>query len=118
MAQADAYEELAAQWLRARGWEIVARNVRFRGGELDIVALDGGHLVFVEVRQRSNPRYTGAAASVGRDKQRRLVRAASLFLQRHPRWANRPCRFDVIAFEPPQSAAHPEPRWIRAAFTA
>lgn len=114
----DPYEDLAARWLRARGWRIVARNARFRGGELDIVALDGGQLVFVEVRRRSNPRFAGAAASVGYRKQQRLLRAARLFLQRHPRWASLPCRFDVIAFEPRQSCADPEPRWIRAAFTA
>ncbi len=114
----DAYEERAARWLQARGWQILARNVRFRGGELDIVARDGEQLVFIEVRHRSNPRYAGAAASVDARKQRRLLHAAALYLKQHPRRAAMPCRFDVIAFEPPQSAADPEPRWIRAAFTA
>lgn len=82
------------------------------------MALDGEQLVFVEVRGRGNPRYAGAAASVDRRKQRRLLLAASAFLQRHPQWARRPCRFDVIAFEPRQSGPDPEPMWIRAAFTA
>ncbi|MFV0278890.1 MAG: YraN family protein [Parahaliea sp.] len=112
------HEQAACHWLAARGLHILGRNLRYRGGELDIVALDGDTLVFVEVRSRSNPRYAGAAASVGRHKQQRLLRAASAFLKSHSKLANHPCRFDVVAFEPPQSTASPEPRWIRSAFTA
>ncbi|MBA6412972.1 YraN family protein [Parahaliea sp. F7430] len=112
------YEEHAAQWLEQRGWKILYRNVRFRSGELDIVALDQQQLVFVEVRKRSNPRYPSATESVDKRKQQRLLWAAASFLQRHPQWANRACRFDVIAFEPRQSLASFEPIWIRAAFTA
>ncbi|WP_235898531.1 YraN family protein [Parahaliea maris] len=104
--------------MRDQGLRILARNVHFKAGELDIVALHGDTLVFVEVRARSNPRYSGAAASVDRRKQAKLLRAAALFLRQHARWANYPCRFDVIAFEPRQSAANPEPTWIRSAFTA
>lgn len=114
----DRHEALAARWLRKQGLRILARNVRYNAGELDIVALHGHTLVFVEVRARSNPRYAGAAASVDRRKQHKLLRAATLFLRQHARWANYPCRFDVIAFEPRQSAAQPEPLWIRSAFTA
>lgn len=113
----DAFEERAALWLQERGLQLLARNFRCRGGEIDIVALDGECLVFLEVRRRSNPRFAGAAASVDRRKQQRILRAAQLFLQRHPQWSDLPCRFDVIAFEPPQSAPDSAPLWIRAAFT-
>ncbi|TXS94919.1 YraN family protein [Parahaliea aestuarii] len=114
----DPHENRAAEYLQQQGLRLVGRNIRYRGGELDIVALDGDTLVFVEVRARSNPRYAGAAASVDRRKQRKLQLAASLFLRSQPRWRNYPCRFDVIAFEPRQSSPAPDPLWIRSAFTA
>jgi putative endonuclease len=98
--------------------QVLARNFGGRFGEIDIVALDAGQLAFIEVRGRSNPRFAGAAASVDRRKQQRLLKTAQLFLQRHPALATLPCRFDVIAFEPPQSGAEPRMRWIRGAFTA
>ncbi|WP_170150242.1 YraN family protein [Parahaliea mediterranea] len=114
----DPHEELAAAFLQQQGLQLIGRNIRFRGGELDIVALDGNTLVFVEVRARRNPRFASAAASVDWRKQRKLQLAASLFLRSQPRWRNYPCRFDVIAFEPRQSSPAPEPQWIRSAFTA
>lgn len=112
------YEERAAIWLEARGWQLVCRNFRCRMGELDLIALDGASLVFVEVRARSHPGYGGAAASVGRRKQQKLRRAAMAFLRRHPQWAGYPCRFDVIAWEPRQFVPDEAPRWIRDAFGA
>jgi len=79
------------------------RNVQSRHGEIDIVCVDAGDLVFVEVRQRGHARYGGAAASVGRSKQARLIRTAQVWL---PRLVTRyfggqipPCRFDVVAVQ-------------------
>lgn len=118
MPSGEDFEQRAARWLRARGLRIVARNFRCRCGEIDLVVRDRDHLVFVEVRARSNPRYVSAAASVDARKQRRLVRAAQVFLQKHPQLSHLPCRFDVIAFEPRQSAPDAEPHWLRAAFTS
>ena len=115
----DDYECRAARWLRdQQGLPLVARNFRGKTGEIDIIARDGEHLVFVEVRARSNPRYASAAASVDRRKQQRLLRTAHLFLRAHPELAALPCRFDVITFDPPQSGTEPGIRWIRGAFTA
>ncbi len=114
----EAFEDRAASWLCQRGLSILARNFRCRCGEIDLIARDGKHLVFVEVRARSNPRYVSAAASVDARKQRRLLRAAQVFLQRHPELARLPCRFDVIAFEPRQSDPDSQPNWVRAAFTS
>lgn len=113
----DGYETRAADWLCQRGLTVLARNFRTRAGEIDIVARDGASLVFVEVRARSHPRFAGAAASVTRRKQRRIVRAAQSYLQRHPGLAALPCRFDVIAFEPGSDPGAP-PRWLRGAFHA
>lgn len=112
------YEDTAADWLCEQGWQLLQRNFRCKVGEIDIIALDGEHLVFIEVRSRSNPRFASAAASVDRRKQQKLLRAASVFLQRHACWQSKPCRFDVLAFDPRQSTPGAAPRWIRAAFSA
>jgi len=117
-ASGDAYEIRAAGWLRERGMRLLARNFRARTGEIDIIARDRDHLVFLEVRARSNPAFSSAAESVDWRKQQRIVRTARLFLQRHPELASLPCRFDVIAFEPRQSGDHLAIRWIPGAFTA
>lgn len=108
-------EELAMRHLQASGLTIVSRNLRARSGEIDLVALDGGILVFIEVRQRRSPRYGGAAASVNRDKQRRLIRTAQYFLPRLvQRWCAGlmpACRFDVVSLESGTL------KWIKNAFT-
>ena len=117
MSRGEDYERRAAALLAGKGLRVLARNFRARAGEIDIIALEGETLVFVEVRARSNPAYASAAASVDLRKQRKLLATAQNFLKRHPGWRERPCRFDVIAFEPRQSATELTPNWIRGAFT-
>ena len=112
------YEERAARWLQAKGLQLLQRNFQRKTGEIDIIARDGDHLVFIEVRSRSNPRYSSAAASVDRRKQQRIARTAQLYLQQYPCAAKLPCRFDVVAFEPRQSPADEGINWIRGAFFA
>lgn len=112
------YERQASKWLEEQGLQLLTRNFRGKTGEIDIIARHGEHLVFLEVRARSNRTFTTAAGSVDRRKQQRIVRTAQLFLQRHPELAGLPCRFDVIAFEPRQSDSDLEIRWIPGAFTA
>lgn len=114
----DEFEDRAALWLQDRGLRIVAKNYRTRTGEIDLVALHGDQLVFVEVRVRRNPRFCSAAASVDRPKQVRILRAAQRFLQQHSALRELPCRFDVVAFEAPQSGDDALVRWIKAAFIA
>ena len=108
----DAGESDALAFLAARGLRPLARNVRFKGGELDLVMLDGETLVFVEVRRRGRVDFGDALDSVDARKVRKLVLAARLYLQREPRHAHRDCRFDVVGFDGPA-----EPRWVRGAFT-
>ena len=109
-------ENRALELLQRAGLQLLARNLRCRAGEIDLVMRDGEQLVFVEVRRRRTERYGGAAASIGAAKQRRLLRAAAWFLgplaQAH--WAGRtpPCRFDVVALE--SDGAH----WLKDAFRA
>lgn len=89
-------EDLAARYLLASGFELLARNVRAGPGELDIVARDGRTIVFVEVRCRRQGAGIGPAASVTARKRTRLLRAAEIWIGRHG-FDNAPCRFDLIA---------------------
>lgn len=107
-------EAAAREHLVAQGMTPVAANVGYRLGELDLVMHDGESLVFVEVRYRRDDRFGGGAASVDWRKCRKLVRAAELFLMQHPRWADAPCRFDVIDAE--GDVAAPRLTWLRDAF--
>lgn len=90
-------EDLAARWLDRQGYRLVARNAVTRAGEIDVVALDGEVLCFVEVKARSTASYGPAVAAVTPAKQRRLMRAAALWLARHPH--DGPCRFDVLGMD-------------------
>jgi putative endonuclease len=91
-------EDDAVRWLAGAGFEIVARNVTNRGGEIDVVAREGETLCFVEIKARAGDRYGLAIAAVGFTKQRRLSRAASLYLVARG-WHGRPCRFDVLGLD-------------------
>jgi putative endonuclease len=108
-------EDIAAEFLRARGLEILDRNFRRRLGELDIVAREGDTLAIVEVRTRASDRYGGAAASVDFRKQQRLVRAAALFLQQRRHLSHLRVRFDVIVVADIESE-NPQVEWLRHAF--
>jgi putative endonuclease len=111
-----AAEDIAAEFLRARGLEILQRNYLRRLGELDIVARDPkGVLVIAEVRARASNRFGGAAASVDFRKQQRLVRAASQLLQQRSELSRLPVRFDVLCVSGVGSDS-PRVDWIRQAF--
>lgn len=92
-------ERLAEAHLRGLGFRILARNLHLRSGELDLVALDGDALVFVEVRTRRGSGFGSAEASVDARKRARIVRAArrALAERRWPR--HRRLRFDVVAID-------------------
>jgi putative endonuclease len=89
-------EDLACDELRRRGYAIVARRHRCRGGELDIIARDGSTLVFVEVKTRDGVRFGTGAEAVTAPKRRRIARLAREYVVRH-RLTDRACRFDVVA---------------------
>src|SRR5262249_50865772 len=87
-------EDFAGRELKRRGYEILARRWRQRGGEIDIVARDGGTLVFVEVKARDGRAFGAAAEAVAGWKQRRIVQLGLEYIARH-RLFDCPCRFDV-----------------------
>ena len=115
--EGDAAEACALEYLLARGLVLLERNYQVaagpsaRAGEVDLILRDrDGTLVFVEVRARSGLSHGGAAASVTRVKQRRLIFAARHYLIRHA--TPPPCRFDVVAMD------GAEITWLQAAFDA
>jgi putative endonuclease len=88
-------ERAAERFLRRHGYRILQRNYNCPGGELDLVALDGRMVVFVEVRSTATDDVLRPALSVNLEKQRRLTRAALHFVRRK-RLRDPSCRFDVL----------------------
>jgi putative endonuclease len=89
-------ERLAADHLERRGYRVIDRNYRYRGGELDLVARDGDTLVFVEVRARRSAAHGAPFETVGREKQRRVARTAEHWLVTHG-LTRAFARFDVVS---------------------
>lgn len=114
----QAAEGWALTHLEEHGLRLLERNWRCRLGELDLVMLDDDTVVFVEVRYRRHSAWGGAEASVDARKRSRVSAAALVFLQQQPRWAHRPCRFDVVAIGPAEPSSPPRLNWIRGAFDA
>ena len=110
----DGFEARALALLQRASLVLLERNYVTRYGEIDLVMRDGDCVVFVEVRYRGSSAQGGAAASVAAGKRGRLGRAAALYLQAHPALADRPCRFDVIAFDGAAASAPAE--WLQHAF--
>ncbi len=117
-------EAAALAHLEQAGLQLVLRNFRCKGGEIDLVMLErrsmtrapGATLVLVEVRYRSSERFGGAAASVDWRKQRRLANAAQYLLLKHRELRRYPARFDVVAISPSATDSN-KIDWIKSAFT-
>jgi len=97
-ALGSAGESAAARYLERRGFRVVEANVRCRIGEIDLVAIDAGVIVFVEVKGNRGGKYGAPEEMVTPFKQRRLTRLAAWYLQRRC-WLGRPARFDVVAVD-------------------
>ena len=107
----DAWEAKARRWLESKGLHFLAANVRERGGEIDLIMRHKTTTVFIEVRYRRSSRFGGAANSVTRAKQVRLLQAARLWLARHNRsFDTGYCRCDVVA------CTENDVEWIQNAF--
>ena len=104
---------MAEEFLRTHRYTIVARNYRCRAGEIDLVALDGPVIVFVEVRSRSGAAFGTPLESVDGRKQARVGRVAQQFLAAR-RWYDRDARFDVIGVR--FDAEPPSVEHVRGAF--
>ena len=104
-------EQQAARFLEAQGFAICARRFRSGAGEIDIVARRADLLIFVEVKARA--RLDDAAYAVGQRQQRRIARAAAIWLASNPEDAALDMRFDCILIAPGDPPCH-----IPAAFDA
>jgi putative endonuclease len=93
----SAGEAFVAGRLERAGYRILDRNWRVRGGELDLVALDGETLVFVEVKVRSGGSYTTAEDSLDWRQLNRLMVAAERYVQQHEEHYDRVWRVDLVA---------------------
>lgn len=89
-------EQLAVRWLEEKGFRILERNYRNRLGEIDIVADDGGVIVFIEVRTLKASAGHSPEETIRWKKQQRISRTAQAYIQ-HKRMEERPARFDVVA---------------------
>ena len=110
-------EAQAAEWLRRRGYTVLAAGYHSRFGEIDLIARDDKYLCFIEVKLRKSDAFAPGRAAVDRRKQQKLRTTAELYLAEHPCPGLQP-RFDVAEVYAPQGTATriPEIRYIENAF--
>jgi putative endonuclease len=94
----DLGEDLAVNALTEKGYRVVARNHKIYGHEIDVIAMDGDTLVFVEVKTRSNRDYGKPLASIGPTRVKRLRKAAELYLVKE-KIKGVSVRFDAVSVE-------------------
>ena len=108
-------ERAAARYLRRQGFRILARQHSTRLGEIDLIALDGDCVVFVEVKTRRSESAGHPVEAVTPEKQRQLTRLALAWLKQHNLLEHR-ARFDVVAVLWPEGSRRPEIQHYRNAF--
>ncbi len=89
-------EEVAANFLKKQGYQIIERNYQARMGEVDIVAREGKSIVFIEVKTRRSTDFGLPEEALSYDKRRRLTKLALGYLAYH-KIKNKNCRFDVVS---------------------
>jgi putative endonuclease len=97
MTRPNTAERRAARWYRLRGWRILGANVWAGGNELDLIVRRGRTLRFVEVKEKRSDRRGDPLEMVNEEKQRRLRRAAEMWLASNPAARELVPGFDVIA---------------------
>lgn len=107
-------EDFAAKLLINKGLKLLEQNVNFRVGEIDLIMKDKKTLVFVEVRRRKMDRFGGALGSITAAKQKKLNRAALLYLQQHKLMDKVACRFDLVAVSDKNGQL--QAKWIKNIF--
>jgi putative endonuclease len=110
-------EEFAYAYLKKQGLKFVARNYTCRFGEIDLIMQDKEFLIFVEVRYRKNKDFGGSLESVNFHKQKKILRAASCYLQEKNLFEKVPVRFDVVGITAAQIHLPDEVQWLKNAFS-
>ena len=113
----DRGENLAARYLEERGFRVLERQLRGRHGELDLIAMDGETVVFVEVKTRTTRGAGDPAEAVTFAKQKRITQSALTYLKRRG-WLERRTRFDVVSILWNGGDGKPEIQHYRSAFEA
>ncbi len=117
-ALGPAGERAAARYLQQLGYRILARGHRQRLGEIDLIALDGNWLVFVEVKTWRCDAAGDPSEAVDRSKQEKLTRAALIYLKQRG-LLDQPARFDVVSIVWPDKVKQPPAiRHFKNAFEA
>ena len=111
----DRYEDLALEYLQCNGLKLIQRNYLCKGGEIDLIMMDGNTLALVEVRFRRNRSHGGAAASVTANKRQRIVLASRHLLKTQRALQKYRARFDLVAIELDEQQQL-KVEWIKGAF--
>jgi len=106
-------ENLACAYLQQRGLRLIVANYPCKVGEVDLIMSDDQTLVFIEVRYRKNFNYGDGAATVDKNKQRRIIKAATYYLQERNLYDKVLCRFEIVAVS---GVSKYELDWIKDAF--
>ncbi len=93
------YEDAAVRYLKEKGYQIVERNYQNRCGEIDIIALDGEALVFLEIKFRKSARCGSPLEAVDSRKQERICRTAMGYFAQYGYYGDGACRFDVLGID-------------------
>jgi len=108
-------ENIAANYLKQCGLTEICRNFNCRLGEIDLIMKDNQSVVFVEVKYRKNNNFGGAISAISANKQAKLQKTATFYLQQQQLNAyNTPCRFDVVTLEGNINSA--TITWLKNAF--
>jgi putative endonuclease len=116
----DRGERLAERHLLCRGYYIIERGYQNSIGEIDLIAVDGRTVVFVEVKTRSSDIAGLPAEAVDETKQQKIVHTATSYLK-HRSLLDCQCRFDVVSImwpDPTRSKQAPQVDYFKSAFTA
>lgn len=104
-------EQQACDFLRAQGLKLITQNYHCVFGEIDLIMLDGSEIVFIEVRLRTHFGFGNAIESIDNNKQQKLLKSATHYLQKQDLIDKADCRFDVIGF------SNSNIDWIKDAFS-
>ena len=111
------FEDQARDYLSRQGLRLLESNYRCRFGEIDLVMRDRDTICFIEVKFRKSLAFGGAAASIPRSKQRKIVKTTLFYLGTHRNLANQPLRFDALLMQQ-QADGNTDINWIKNAFYA
>ena len=119
--QGEYTENLACRYLEEKGFKLIEKNFNCKVGEIDLIMQDNDSLVFVEVRYRKSNNFGSGAESITSSKQSKLIKTASLYLQRHAKLNKCSARFDVVSitgFIETEDLSKINIDWIENAFGA